>query len=432
MKLLPRSAFSQTVMYIGAVLFATQVVTFISVAFYVIKPTNQQLNQLIAKQVKVVFIGDEDHAVTPEMSQRFFRATGIEIFTDEQANQQGLLDARYYGFLSRQMSDELGGLAEVRISQDESPIYWVKAPQAPSLWLRIPLGDVDDMDFSPLIFALVVVGLFSVAGAWIFVRQLNKPLRALQHAAQQVARGGFPKPLQKEGSTEIQAVTEAFNRMSQGIKQLEDDRALMMAGISHDLRTPLTRIRLSAEMLPADADWVRDGINTDIDDMNAIIDQFIDYVRQDREETYTIENVNNILEELIKHNASSKSVRCKLGELPKAAVRKLAIKRVMTNLLENAIRYGGEDILITSSWHQKDHNLVMTVEDDGPGIPDSKISSLFQPFQQGDEARGSLGSGLGLAIVKRIVDSHGGEVVLSNRPSGGLKAEVRLPINPVY
>src|SRR5690554_8198875 len=115
----------------------------------------------------------------------------------------------------------------------------------------------------------------------LFTNWQNRPLKALEAAAQQIGQGDYPAPLVERGSSEIIAVTRAFNQMTQGVKQLEQDRALLLAGVSHDLRTPLTRIRLATEMMPAPEDLLAAGIISDIADMNAIIDQLIDYIRSD-------------------------------------------------------------------------------------------------------------------------------------------------------
>ena len=265
-------------MLIGVLLLINQVVSYLSVTYYFIQPNYQQINSLLATQVKTIFIEGIDHQ-DPDLQQEFFDATKINILTQEQAITEGLEQAIYYQYFSRQMSQQLGGEAEVRISASEPFRIWVNPPQDPSLWITIPISGITEADISPLTIYLVVIGILSVAGGWIFVRRLNKPLRALQHAAFEVGRGEFPEPLKTQGSTEMIAVTNAFNQMSKGIKQLEDDRALLTAGISHDLRTPLTRIRLATEMLPEDQDWIKEGIVNDIEDMNDIIDQFIDYVR---------------------------------------------------------------------------------------------------------------------------------------------------------
>lgn len=429
MHIKPRSAFGQTVLLIGVLLMINQVVSYLSVTYYFINPSYQQINNLLATHINMLFIeGAEQHR--PAIKEKLYNATGIQILDTAQARKQGLDQAMYYQVLSRQMSKELGGEAEVRVTPGDPYRFWINPPQDPGIWITVPMTGIGEHDISPLTIFLMATGILSVAGGWIFVRRLNKPLQALQYAAKQVGRGEFPKPLKEEGSSEIRAVTSAFNQMSKGIKQLEDDRALLTAGISHDLRTPLTRIRLASEMMPEDQSWIQEGINHDIEDMNDIIDQFIDYVRQDRQENLEVGNINHIIDDVVvaRNIEQDHNIDVDLQSLPDIRLRKVAIKRVLDNLMENAFRYGSTDIDIISGYDSKLRRVYFAVRDSGPGIPEEQIDNLFQPFAQGDIARGSVGSGLGLAIIKRIVDMHSGKITLSNRPSGGLEAKVELPL----
>lgn len=433
MRLLPRSAFGQTVFLIGLLLLINQLVSYLSVAFYVIKPTTQQINHLIAKQIKVVFIdiGHTQSVVSTELTARFQQATGIEVYSEQQALHQGLEQAIYYGYFSDLMSRELGGPAEVRVAQGDTYAFWVRPPQAPHYWVKVPLTGLDETDFSPLTFYLLMIGVLSVGGGWLFARQLNRPLKSLQQAALQVGRGEFPPPLaEHKGSTEVIAVTKAFNYMARGIRQLEQDRALLMAGVSHDLRTPLTRIRLASEMMQEPDNWIREGIINDIDDMNAIIDQFIDYLRHHKEEPGQKENLNTLVQELVQaeHLQQRRIITELADDLPDVMLRRIAIKRLLNNLLENALRYSDGDIEITTGFERNRKRVYLQIRDHGPGIPEDQMKAMFEPFTQGDIARGSGGSGLGLAIIKKIVDMHHGDITLHNHAYGGLVVTVHLPL----
>jgi two-component system osmolarity sensor histidine kinase EnvZ len=427
MKILPRSAFGQTVLLIGFLLFINQIVSYISFAVYVIEPNHKQTNQLLAKQVRVVFIDIDDAKLSPKMAKAFHNETGIGVYREEDAYKFGLPSAGLYPYRSEQMSVLLGGPAEVRISQGDEYLFWIRAPQAPNLWVKIPIIGMEKGSFSPLIIVMVVIGLLSVMGGWLFVRQLNRPLKSLEIAAEDVGRGDFPDPLIERGTSEIMAVTQAFNHMSKGIKQLEEDRNLLMAGISHDLRTPLTRIRLASEMMQDQDDFLKEGIETDIEDMNNIIDQFIDYIRHDSKDKAELGDLNDLVDEVLNvETPNDRLISFQPGECPKVPLRHVAVRRALANLIQNAIRYTTDEIEV-STRVEKDYAIV-TVSDNGAGIPEEDIERLFQPFTQGDTARGTEGSGLGLAIIKRIVDTHGGKVELSNRPTGGLQAKVYLPL----
>ena len=428
MKILPRSAFGQTVLLIGFLLFINQIVSYISFAIYVFDPHQQQINQLLAKQVRVVFIDIDDAKLSPKMAKAFHNETGIGVYREEDALKFGLASAGLFPYRSEQMSLLLGGDAEVRISDGNEYLFWIRAPQAPHLWVKIPLVGMERGNFNPLIFFMVVIGLLSVMGGWVFVRQLNRPLKSLEIAAEDVGRGDFPEPLVERGTSEIMAVTQAFNHMSKGIKQLEDDRNLLMAGISHDLRTPLTRIRLASEMMQEQDAFLKEGIETDIDDMNNIIDQFIDYIRHDSKDKAELGDLNVLVDEVLNvERPIDRVITFHGGDCPKIPLRHVAVRRALANLVQNAIRYTSGDIDVFTGV-ENDYAFII-VSDNGAGIPEADIERLFQPFTQGDTARGTEGSGLGLAIIKRIVDTHGGSVVLSNKPSGGLQAKMSLPLS---
>ncbi|KIO37802.1 two-component system sensor histidine kinase EnvZ [Shewanella sp. cp20] len=430
-RFLPRSAFSQTVLLIGSLLLVNQLVSYLSVAVYFIQPTYQQINQLIARQVNLLFVDGIDigreHLSMVDALNAKVRDDSMQIYNLKQAREEGVDRAAYYSLLSAQMSEHLGGKAEVRIAQGTEFEIWIRPPQAPSVWIKVPLTGFNEFGLSPLTLYLMVIGALSVAGGWWFARKQNKPLKRLQKAAISVSRGDYPAPLPPSGSTEIIEVTNAFNQMSRSMQQLEQDRALLMAGISHDLRTPLTRIRLASEMMVEEDEYLKEGIVHDIEDMDAIINQFIAYIRQDQEANREQIQLNELLKDIAQAEANRDGeIVLALSECPEIPMQAVAIKRVISNLVENAFRYGNGWVRLSSSFNGR--RVGFSVEDNGPGIPSDQIPKLFQPFTQGDSARGSVGSGLGLAIIKRIVDRHQGQVILTNRPEGGLSAQVWLPL----
>jgi two-component system osmolarity sensor histidine kinase EnvZ len=208
------------------------------------------------------------------------------------------------------------------------------------------------------------------------------------------------------------------------LEQIERDRQIMLAGISHDLRTPLTRIRLTAEMLPDE--FFREGLIYDVDDMDAILNQFISYMRDGSDEDLTDTNLNTLLQELIVQ-FQPLDIRFQPQPLPIIPARSLSLKRLIANLINNAKRYGAEPIELSA--HQVEDQILISVADHGEGIPPDQVDELMQPFVRGDSARTVQGSGLGLAIVKRIVDIHQGQMVIRNREQGGLEVLISLPIS---
>jgi two-component system osmolarity sensor histidine kinase EnvZ len=429
MKILPRSAFGQTVLLIGFLLLINQVVSWVSMSFYVLQPNFKLINELLANQVRFVSIDVEDPALSLEMGEAFRRETGIEIYREVDALSEGLETSIHYPQRSAEMSELLGGKSEVRTSQNDEFVFWVRSHKYHNYWIKIPLHGLEEANYIPLMIVLMLLGVLSVVGGWTFVRQLNRPLKALQNAAQDVGRGNFPEPIKERGTSEVVSVTKAFNHMSRGIKQLEDDRNLLMAGISHDLRTPLTRIRLASEMMSEQDEFLKEGIEADIDDMNAIIDQFIDYIRQDSTDHKDLTDLNSLINDVVQaESLGERNIEFIHADIPDVPLRYVAIKRVLANLVQNALRYSDGDISISSGLEENKNFAYFCVCDQGPGIPDGEIERLFQPFTQGDKARGGEGSGLGLAIIKRIVDTHGGLVILKNRQVKGLSAKVLLPL----
>jgi len=228
------------------------------------------------------------------------------------------------------------------------------------------------------------------------------------------------------GTTELKAVTRSFNQMARDVQRLDEDRTLLLAGISHDLRTPLTRIRLASEFITDQEQELREGIIRDTEDMDIIINQFIGFVRDGRDESVEYEDLNELIRIVTEPlDQPPMEITLKLVDLPDYSFKPLAMKRLLTNLVENARRYGGNHITVVS---ESDHQFIrIRVQDEGPGIKEKAIKELFQPFKRGDAARGGKGTGLGLAIVQRIATLHEGSVVLSNRPEGGLEACLTLP-----
>ncbi|MGX5915341.1 two-component system sensor histidine kinase EnvZ [Aliidiomarina sp. Khilg15.8] len=429
---LPRTAFARTVALIAFVLVVNQAVSYFMIALYVVKPSVQQLTFLVAKQVQTQRFLDQ---LTLEDSKQarddYRRVTGIEKLNDDEAKAAGITSTVHYRFLSNEMTRVLGEPAEVRLTRADEMYVWVRTQSQPDIWQRILLTEIDERQFSPLIFYLFLIGTLSVVGGIWFARWLNRPLLALQGAAVQIGRGEFPTTLEEKGASEIIQVTRAFNHMARGIERLEQDRALLLAGISHDLRTPLTRIRLATEMMPKSEDYLVEGIVHDIDDMNAIIDQFIEYVRARDSITFSRYDLNRLVQEVVDAHqyTGCEPLGLQLGNLPEVDMQPIAIKRVITNIVDNACNYGEFPVSIRTGLDPDRKRVWFEVSDSGPGIREDQVESMFEPFTQGDEARGGEGSGLGLAIVRRFVQLHAGHVSLQNRPQGGLIVRVELPVN---
>ncbi|MFZ2301639.1 MAG: ATP-binding protein [Gallionella sp.] len=292
-------------------------------------------------------------------------------------------------------------------------------------WVALPRERIEHPVSEVLLVWGSVVLVLALLGAYFIARQVSRPLKQLAQAAQQVGQGATPPPLPESGAQEIVAVSRAFNQMSADLAANERERALVLAGISHDLRTPLARVRLAAE-LSAD-ESLRDGLAADVEQMDAVIRQFLDYARLDENETAVATDVPALVQETAQQFATqAKSLTLDLPPLTPFVVRPLLLKRALSNLLDNAVKYGGGEISV--QLRQDGNSVVLTVEDRGTGIPAAQREAAKRPFIRLESARSdATGSGLGLAIVERAARLHGGELHLEDRPGGGLVAKLMLP-----
>ncbi|NCA24151.1 MAG: HAMP domain-containing protein [Betaproteobacteria bacterium] len=297
--------------------------------------------------------------------------------------------------------------------------YWLVIPRAPTR---------EDRSLAWVGWSALVL-LLSMVGAGIIVRRVTQPLADLASAAQRLATGDKPERIDEHGPKELATVTRAFNRMSRNLERADTDRAMLLAGVSHDLRTPLTRLRLGVEMLPDNVDdQSRKGMIEDIEDINATIGQFLNFVRDERSEVPVEIDPAQLLGTLAaRYREREVDVSVDTTLAPQGALlRPLATRRMLQNLVDNAIRYGRPPINLVA--RQAGNQLVLEVLDRGEGIPPEAVERMLQPFTRLDMARGGGGTGLGLAIVDRIAQMHGGQLELLPREGGGLLARVWLPL----
>jgi len=360
------------------------------------------------------------------------RAAGLQVVQEYEVP-LGEQHWPYSDIFTEQMRAELGEDTRVRIRAQSPPSLWVSAPSLGPDWIRVPLypHPLRGQRVWNLVAWFLGIGLLSTAAAWIFVRQLSAPLKRLVIAARLFGQGRRVRlPVDIDTASEMAEVYRAFNQMTDDVEQAGRERELMLAGVSHDLRTPLTRLRLSLELLDHDNELTADMIR-DIEDMDAILDQFLAFIRDGRDEPMEICDLNELISSVVApYNQQGHDIRVCLEAMPVLPLRRVSIKRMLVNLLENALRYGGKGIEVAASVvaDEQAPYVAISVLDRGAGIDPDDLQRIFNPFIRGDQARGGQGAGLGLAIVKRIAAQHGGSVELHNRAGGGLEASVCLPI----
>jgi signal transduction histidine kinase len=275
-----------------------------------------------------------------------------------------------------------------------------------------------------LLFAVISVTLL---GLWA-ARALTAPLSSFARAAESFSLNGAAAPLPERGPEEIRSVAKALNRMRERISALIDDRTRMLAAISHDLRTPITRMRLRSEFIEDETH--RSRMLSDLDQMRSMLESVLSFLRNDRKlETMTLVDIATTLQLIADQFADMGHKVAYDGPAhAMATARPDDLHRSITNLVENAVRYGAS---ATIRLAETPDTVTIDVEDDGPGISDERKDIMLEPFVRGDDARNMdevTGFGLGLSIARAIVLAHGGELSLNDRPPHGLIVRIRLPV----
>ncbi|MEQ9641119.1 MAG: ATP-binding protein [Alphaproteobacteria bacterium] len=298
---------------------------------------------------------------------------------------------------------------------------------APDTWLnaRIAVPPPPPAWRQPVVLTTSVIAATVAVIVVLLVRRMTRPLAALAGAADAVGRGESPPPLPETGPGDIRQVSVAFNRMAERLRRFLSSRTAMLAAISHDLRTPITSLRLRAEFV--DDEENRTRMLETLDEMQRITEAALDFAREDAAEESRAVDLAALLQSLTDDLAGlGWDVVCTVPERVPVTCRPTGLRRALRNVIANAVNYG-ERARVTLDRDGDDW--VITVDDDGPGIPGADLERVFEPFVRLEESRSrdTGGVGLGLSIARTVARAHGGDVKLANRDDGGLRVTLRLP-----
>jgi two-component system, OmpR family, osmolarity sensor histidine kinase EnvZ len=322
---------------------------------------------------------------------------------------------------------------EIFESPDDDDIIIVKVQTWQGLLsFDVPIKRITSSSAYVFTFWMILSALTTSWVSIIFFRNQVRSVLELSDAAEKFGRGQDVPNLKPAGSEEIRSLTISFIKMKERVMRQITQRTDMLSGVSHDLRTPLTRMKLQLEMMGS-SEEVND-LKSDVADMEKLVDEYLDFARSDDKEKGTNTVIKKFLQEkIIKYYAKmDKRIEGTL-ELPddfEMPVKKLALKRALINLIDNAFHYANTVNLSANLSHD---NLIITINDDGPGIPEAERANVFKPFYRIDNSRNldkkseSGGSGLGLAIATDAVTSHGGRIELSDSSLGGLCVTIFIP-----
>jgi len=435
MTLWPQTLLARSVLLITAVLILAHVAWLQIFRISTREPRARQVSQQIVSTVNLTRAA----LVTAEPSKRYSllgeiaEREGVQVHVAKPREKIAPLPKTgFYEFVEADLKEHLGTDTRFTLSRNGVDGLWVSFDiDGDGFWMLMPESRLAaDLSWRWIGWGALVL-LLAVGGAFLIVARINRPLRALTEAAAQIGRGATPAPVDESGPAEIRTLSRAFNQMVADRKKLDDERALLLAGVSHDLRTPLARIRLGVEMLGDSSDApMRAGIVQDIEDIDAAINQFLDFARAAASENAVPHaDLNGLITDLTaRYERMGKHLNIETRPVPPLPLRIVAMQRLVGNLIDNALRHGGNDVTVKTG-HTRSTAFV-EVLDHGPGIPPEQAEHMLQPFTRMDVARSTSGTGLGLAIVDRIARMHGGSIRLLPREDGqhGLRARVDIPM----
>ena len=349
---------------------------------------------------------------------------------------------KFEAFISDEFTEPIARELKARMGEDtvvagsvngEKGLWVGFSIDGDAYWLLTDPSRVGPSRSSIWVIWLMTAAALSLAGAAFIARLINQPLKQLSFAANRMRDGDFDASLLDEqvATSEIRAVNIGFNRMAEQLSKIEQDRVVMLAGISHDLRTPLARLRLETEMSVADLD-AREHMAADIAQLDAIIDKFLDYARPEPARLESV-SLNEVVASAVYAVADYNDMRVTVN-IPKninILADAVELSRVIANLLENARRYGKSRATgiaeVEIAAQTRDQWALIKVRDHGEGVAPVMLSKLTSPFFRGDSARtAATGAGLGLAIVDKTILRMGGVFSLANSSTGGLAAHIKL------
>jgi two-component system, OmpR family, osmolarity sensor histidine kinase EnvZ len=316
--------------------------------------------------------------------------------------------------------------------RDKGAILW-RGGKNGQMWARVYLGGTPywianerPKGWSPsgaIIASFVTAISLALIAGILLQRRIAQPLRALAIAADSTKPDGIPEPLATDGPTEIAVVARSFNRMGERLAAQEAERTFMLAGISHDLRTPLAKIRLALAMEQGITDETEALLTRQLDQMDVMLSQFLDFARGVEGEPVS----RFLLHDAARGAVESIDADVQVRGDPTIAVtgRPIAIQRAIANLVRNAVLYGAPPVLL--SFEKNGEKTVISISDSGPGVSPDKLATLTRPFVRGNSSRGGAsGTGLGLTIARHVAEQHGGTLALRNLPGGGFEAVMEL------
>ena len=436
----PRSLLGRNLLLMAVLIVLGQLVAAVLVRQMIFKPRVVQVADGVARNVAAIRAGLQ--VLPPPQRQAF-----VQAFNDQAAQTQAHaraaapgtwravlspMERQFVRAVAQQLDAAPGtpaSSADPVWRRDSSGVLSLRVVhESAEYWLNLPSVFPTREFTGAWLMATLASMVLALGGAWWLQRHLNQPLQRVVQAAQRLARGQPPGLLAEDGPTEIATVARSFNHMAHSLAQADQERALMLAGVSHDLRTPLTKLRLSVEIAgPQIEPELSTRMVRSMDEMDAILGQFLHFARMQEAEPPQPAALDDLAQAIAQAQADhGRSVALELGAPPPTPVQAQALRRAVDNLVENAWRHGAAPVVLRTG--QAADSVWIEVQDHGPGVPAAELDRIRQPFARGEAARsGRPGAGLGLAIADRVARAHGGPLELHSAPGQGLRARLVLP-----
>lgn len=430
---LPTTLFGKTALTIAVVLVLFQVFTTLVIAYYLLIPVARRsandLADFILLSSRVwATLPDKDRA---EYQEELRKHSGLILVPAHDSLPGSTVYLPYVLFLGKALAEHTKQPVQLGADQREGvDWYWVDFVSG-SNRLRVGFSGQRINIHAPLAIVLILVlgTVLTLVTTLVIVRRLTQPLSQLAASAERIGRGGSPEPLPEDGPSELVTLVRTFNQVTQQVKALLANRIILLAGIAHDLRSPIARMRLALEMLPPSADpELVERMLRAVDNMTHLVNQSLEFSRGVGQNPSQEVDVGELIGELVEDARRSgadiqwQSCRSRVHLLPP-----MALRRILTNLLDNAVRYGeGGTIEIACTCEGR--RTTVSIADRGPGIPVDELEAVFEPFYRVEKSRSSVtgGSGLGLAIAKQLADSNDWLLSIRPRRAGGVVASLTI------
>ncbi|MCW8935752.1 MAG: ATP-binding protein [Gammaproteobacteria bacterium] len=434
--ILPKTLFARTVAMIATVSVAYLLFAFSVISYFMLVPVGKQSADDLA--ALMVFSAHRWSEITNEERIEFEHQLRdiyhLNIADGQQIRSVNFKPLPYYYFLESSLKSLTGQDVQLKISKDDNNIDWYWANltvNKQDICIGFSSTHINAQPPMVLLLLLSVGGLATLITAAAIVRHLTTPLERLSKNALRIGSGEEPELIPETGAEEMATLAISFNKMAVQVKELLSNRTTLLAGISHDLRTPLARIQLALEMLPENADPVLvQGIRGDVEQMNCLIGQFLELSKTlekgEQQNIDIVETLDDLVSCARRGGADiqwQSAGHCTLINNP------MAIRRIIVNLLENAVRYG-KNQPVNISHSIKDEFVIIKIMDRGQGIPANEIEAVFRPFHRLEQSRNleTGGTGLGLSIALQLAEINNIKLKLYARKNGGTVAEIIIPL----